>query len=96
MAMALDRGAFIKSGFSCSRGMNGGWTVISTGSGFTAHFTSFAEMCDWLEDQHEGLVIGEMGRNTANEASLRSGVDAFLKEQKVEPPFARGEEDPDA
>ena len=58
----MDRGEFIKDGFTCQRGANGGWSVFPLYGVEKAYFTSFTEMCDWLEDQHEGLVIGEMGR----------------------------------
>ena len=58
----MDRGEFIKDGFTCQRGANGGWSVFPLYGVEKAYFTSFTEMCDWLEDQHEGLVIGEMAK----------------------------------
>lgn len=66
----MDRGEFIKHGFNCEPGINGGWMVLEahkdrTGNSRTAAFSNFAEMIAWLEDQHEGLKIESMSQPSA-------------------------------
>lgn len=83
----MDRGEFIKDGFTCQRGANGGWSVFPLYGVEKAYFTSFTEMCDWLEDQHEGLVIGEMGRKGVRppETDNSAAQDPRVNEMPVGP-----------
>lgn len=68
----MDRGEFIREGFSVLRAVNGGWVVSTRPTSpeyllGTAAFGTFADMIAWLEDEYEGLKIGQMNQKGEGE-----------------------------
>ena len=61
----MDRGEFIKDGFTVWPAANGGWVVVRVDperhAFVNAHasFSTFHDMIAWLQDQNEGLEGGK-------------------------------------
>ena len=73
----MDRGEFIKGGYTVEPGDGGSWVVRSHVKNFLipAHrgFTNYRDLLDWLREEHECLAAplttvdpNEMDRDTAN------------------------------